>query len=90
MLGGVGTVVRQTPYVLIVSGWEAPSDMYPACFLATHGASAFKFASWDDFAHLLHDLGIDTPPRPNDFWQVPFSVSGYTPEKWLRIALAND
>ncbi len=76
--------------MLIVSGWQAPGDRYPACFLATHGASAFKFASWDDFAELLRDLGIDTPLCPNDFWQVPFYLGGYTPEEWLRIALAND
>ncbi len=84
------SVSEQTPYVLIVSGWEAPRGKHPACFLATHGASAFKFTSWDDFAELLRDLGIDTPPGPNDFWQVPFYVGGYTPEKWLSIALAND
>jgi len=81
---------QPTPYVLIVSGWEAPRDTYPTCFLTTHGVSAFKLTSWDDFAELLHDLGIQTPPRPNNFWQVPFYIRGYTPEKWLRIALAND
>jgi len=81
---------EQTHYVLIVSGWQAPKGKYPACFLTTRKASAFKINSWDEFTELLHDLGIDTPPSPKDFWHVPFYVSGYTPEKWLKIALAND
>ena len=43
-----------------------------------------------EFSKLVWDLGIRNPLKLDEFWLVPFYVGGYKPEKWLRIAIAND
>lgn len=80
----------ESPYALIVPKWQAPRDRFRNCFLATPQLSILRFDSVPHFVAWLRSLKLRHVVRAQDFWQVRFYVDGYSFEKWLRIALAND
>ncbi|MCD6327182.1 glycosyltransferase family 39 protein [bacterium] len=77
-------------YVLIINRWEAQRREYPNCFFSSPKLSAFEFRSMSGFGEFVDGLGLRADFDSRDIWQAPFYVGGYTPEEWIRIALAND